>query len=135
MGRLANLCRAVTKLKQPFRFLAHLSLCGFVSGFVFVLIGILLLAFFGSNIREDEAVKRIPTWIGIIATGSGIMFLFVGVTLTILLCKLFNQQAARDGEPRHIQRFPSQPGLYPVQAMSCTSPGDAHDTAETDKLT
>ncbi|KAL3209485.1 hypothetical protein MRX96_052346, partial [Rhipicephalus microplus] len=93
---LAKLYRAVTKLKQPFRFLAHLSLCGFVSGFFCVLTGILLLAFFGSNIREDEAIKRIPTWIGIIATGSGIMFLFVGVTLTILLCKLFNQQAARD---------------------------------------
>lgn len=132
---LAKLYRAVTKLKQPFRFLAHLSLCGYVSGFFCVLTGILLLAFFGSNIREDEAVKRIPTWIGIIATGSGIMFLFVGVTLTILLCKLFNQQAARDGGPVHIQRFPSQPGLYPVQNMSCTSPGDAHDTAETDKLT
>ncbi|KAL1483297.1 hypothetical protein MTO96_050253, partial [Rhipicephalus appendiculatus] len=55
---LAKLYRAVTKLKQPFRFLAHLSLCGFVSGFFCVLTGILLLAFFGSNIREDEAIKR-----------------------------------------------------------------------------
>ncbi|KAH9378589.1 hypothetical protein HPB48_009956 [Haemaphysalis longicornis] len=45
---------------------------------------------------------RIPTWIGIIATGSGIMFLFVGVTLTILLCKLFNQQAAREVELRDL---------------------------------
>lgn len=132
---LAKLCRAVTKMKQPFRFLAHLSLCGFVSGFVCVLTGVLLLAFFGSNIREDEAIKRIPTWIGIIATGSGIMFLFVGVTLTILLCKLFNQQAAREGNPVHFQRFPSQPGLYPVQATGCGASGDAQDTAETDKLT
>lgn len=132
---LAKLYRTVTKLKQPFRFLAHLSLCGFISGFVSVVTGILLLAFFGSNIREDEAIKRIPTWIGIIATGSGIMFLFVGVTLTILLCKLFNQQAAREGEPGPIQRFPSQPGLYPTQAVSYTAPNDAHDTAETDKLT
>lgn len=133
---LAKLYRAVTKLKQPFRFLAHLSFCGFVSGFFCLLTGILLLAFFGSNIREDEVIKRIPTWIGIIATGSGIMFLFVGVTLTILLCKLFNQQAARDsGHPIHIQRFPSQPGLYPVQGTGCGASGDAQDTAETDKLT
>lgn len=132
---LAKLYRAVTKLKQPFRFLAHLSLCGFVSGFLCVLTGVLLLAFFGSNIREDEAIKRIPTWIGIIATGSGIMFLFVGVTLTILLCKLFNQQAAREGDQMHIQRFPSQPGLYPIQAANCGASGDAQDTAETEKLT
>lgn len=132
---LAKLYRAVTKLKQPFRFLAHLSFCGFISGFLFVLTGVLLLVFYGSNIREDDAIKRIPTWIGIIATGSGIMFLFVGVTLTILLCKLFNQQAAREGDHMHIQRFPSQPGLYPVQATNCGASGDAEDTAETEKLT
>ncbi|XP_075558637.1 uncharacterized protein LOC142590425 [Dermacentor variabilis] len=132
---LAKLYRAVTKMKQPFRFLAHLSFCGLISGFLFVLTGVLLLAFFGSNIREDEVIKRIPTWIGIIATGSGIMFLFVGVTLTILLCKLFNQQAAREGDNMHIQRFPSQPGLYPVQATNCDASGDAQDTAETEKLT
>lgn len=84
--------RRVSSMRQPFRFLAQLSLCGHVSGIFCLVLGILLLVFFGSNIREDDAVKRIPTWIGIITTGSGIMFLFVGITLSILLCKLFEQQ-------------------------------------------
>ncbi|CAN7947894.1 unnamed protein product, partial [Ixodes hexagonus] len=92
---LAKLYRAVSRLSQPFKFLAHLSLCGYVSGLLCVLSGCLLLAFFGSNIREEQAVKRIPTWMGIIATGSGIMFLFLGVILTILLCKLARQHSAR----------------------------------------
>lgn len=97
--KIGKLRRAVSKMRQPFRFLAHLSLCGYISGVLCVLTGALLLAFFGSNLREDEAIKRIPTWIGIIATGSGIMFLFVGITLTILLCKLFDQHAAWEVSP------------------------------------
>uniref|UniRef100_A0A2R5LMX2 Putative conserved plasma membrane protein n=2 Tax=Ornithodoros turicata TaxID=34597 RepID=A0A2R5LMX2_9ACAR len=84
--------RRVSAMRQPFRFLAQLSLCGHVGGIVCLVFGILLLVFFGSNIREDEALKRVPTWIGIISTGSGIMFLFVGITLSILLCKLVEQQ-------------------------------------------
>ncbi|CAN8030746.1 unnamed protein product [Ixodes persulcatus] len=139
---LAKLYRAVSRLSQPFKFLAHLSLCGYVSGLLCLLSGSLLLAFFGSNIREEKAVKRIPTWMGIIATGSGIMLLFVAVILTILLCRLAHQQTARQGHQSSLmERFPSQPGLYPVQpspnqvrAVTPGQPGNP-ENPETEKLT
>lgn len=139
--KIGKLRRAVSKMRQPFRFLAHLSLCGYISGVLCVLTGALLLAFFGSNLREDEAIKRIPTWIGIIATGSGIMFLFVGITLTILLCKLFDQHAAWEGHLARRappERFPSQPGLYPVQPLRYALAADHQEQLnipETQKLT
>ncbi|CAN8008201.1 unnamed protein product [Ixodes pacificus] len=76
---------------------------------------------------------------GIIATGSGIMFLFVGVILTILLCKLAHQQSARQGHQSSLmERFPSQPGLYPVQPspnqVRAVTPGQPGNP-ETEKLT
>lgn len=136
---LAKLYRAISRLSQPFKFLAHLSLCGYVSGLLCLLSGSLLLAFFGSNIREEEAVKRIPTWMGIIATGSGVMFLFLGGVLTILLCKLARQHTSRQGHQGSVmERFPSQPGLYPVQpspvpARAVTA--EQGENPETEKLT
>ncbi|XP_076345370.1 uncharacterized protein LOC143244485 isoform X2 [Tachypleus tridentatus] len=115
----------VKHLKQPFKCMVNCTLCGLITAFITFIIGIPLLVFFGSNLSQDEVMKRVPAWIGLIAAGTGVMCLLMAITLCVFLYRLFHQHQAavnRMGEtpPGNARQF--APDVYPVQHPASSGP-------------